>query len=88
MRRGARPSERARCGAVAACSAVKCQSLRDLQVVAGLLERSEHQFLDPEVELRANPNSIFHRGCLFEVAFVWELTNETIQLPLSFFQGG
>jgi len=28
----------------------------------------------PEVELRANLNSISHRCHLFEVAFVWELT--------------
>jgi len=38
--------------------------------------------------LRANLKSIFHRFHLFEVAFVWELTKETIHLPLSCLQGG
>jgi len=32
----------------------------------------------PGVESRGNVNSIFHRCHLFEVAFVWELTQETI----------
>ena len=39
----------------------------------------------PGVELRAkraNLKSISHRYYLFEVAFVWESTNETIHLPL------
>jgi len=42
----------------------------------------------PGVELRANLKSISHRCHLFEVAFVWELTKETIQLPLGCIQGG
>ena len=36
----------------------------------------------------ANLNSISHRCYLFEVAFVWELTKETIVLPLGCLQGG
>ena len=36
----------------------------------------------------ANLKSISHRCHLFEVAFVWELTNETIHLPLGCLQGG
>ena len=42
----------------------------------------------PGVELRANLKSISHRCHLFEVAFVWELTKETIHLPLGCLQGG
>ena len=42
----------------------------------------------PGVELRANLKSISHMCHLFEVAFVWELTKETIHLPLSCLQGG
>ena len=41
-----------------------------------------------ESELRANFKSISHRCHLFEVAFVWELTKETIHLPLGCLQGG
>ena len=36
----------------------------------------------------ANIQSISHRCYLFEVAFVWELTKETIHLPLGCLQGG
>ena len=36
----------------------------------------------------ANLKSISHRCYLFEVAFVWELTNDTIVLPLGCLQGG
>ena len=36
----------------------------------------------------ANLKSISHRCYLFDVAFVWELTKETIHLPLSCLQGG
>ena len=36
----------------------------------------------------ANLKSISHRCCLREVAFEWELTKETIDLPLSCLQGG
>jgi len=38
--------------------------------------------------LRANLKSISHRCHLFEVAFVWELTKETIHLPLGCLKGG
>ena len=41
----------------------------------------------PGVELRANLESISHRGLFFEVAFVWDLTEETMHLPLSCLQG-
>ena len=40
------------------------------------------------VDLRANLKSISHRYHLFVVAFVWQLTNETICLPLGCLQGG
>ena len=36
----------------------------------------------------ANRKSIFYRCHLFEVAFVWDLTNETIHLPMGCLQGG
>ena len=39
------------------------------------------------VELRANLKLISHRCHLFEVAFVLDLTKETIQLPLGCLQG-
>ena len=42
----------------------------------------------PGVELRANLKSISHRCHLVEVAFVGELTKETIHLPLVCLQGG
>jgi len=42
----------------------------------------------PGVKLRANIKSISHRCNLFEVAFVWALTKETIHLPLGCLQGG
>ena len=42
----------------------------------------------PGGNLGANLKSISHRCYLFEVAFVWELTKETIHLPLGCLQGG
>ena len=42
----------------------------------------------PGVESRANVESVSHRCHLFEIAFVWELTKETIHLPLGCLQGG
>ena len=44
--------------------------------------------LHPGVELRANRRSIHHRCRLFQVAFVLELTKETIYLPLGCLQHG
>ena len=41
----------------------------------------------PGVELWANLKSISHKCHLEEVAFVWELTRETIHLPLGCLQG-
>ena len=38
--------------------------------------------------MRARLRSISHRCHLFEVAFVWESTTETIHLPLGCLQGG
>ena len=46
------------------------------------------QVTRPGVEFRANLKSIFHRCHLFEVAFVWKLTKQTIQLPLGCLWGG
>ena len=42
----------------------------------------------PGCNLGANLKPISHRCYLFEVAFVWELTRETIVLPLGCLQGG
>ena len=42
----------------------------------------------PAVELRANLKSISHKCHLFEMAFVWELAEETIHLPPGCLQGG
>jgi len=42
----------------------------------------------PGVELRANLKSISRRCHPILVAFVWELTKETIYLPLGCLQGG
>jgi hypothetical protein len=42
----------------------------------------------PGVEFRANLKSISHRCHLFEVTIVWELTQETIYLPMGCLQGG
>jgi hypothetical protein len=44
--------------------------------------------IHPRVELRANFKLISHRCLFFEVEFVWELTPETIHLPLGCLQGG
>jgi hypothetical protein len=44
--------------------------------------------IHPGFQLRANLKSISHRCHFFEVAFVWELTEETIHLPLGCLQGG
>ena len=41
----------------------------------------------PGVELRGNFVSISHRCHLFEVEFVWEMTDETIYLPLYCLRG-
>ena len=38
--------------------------------------------------MRADLEPISHRCHLFEVAFVWGLIKETIQLPLGCLQGG
>jgi len=38
--------------------------------------------------VRANLKSIFHRYHLFELAFVWKLSQEIIHLPLGCLQGG
>ena len=42
----------------------------------------------PGVELRANLKSISQKCHFFEAAFKWELTKETIYLPLGRLQGG
>ena len=42
----------------------------------------------PGVDLRANLKSISLRCHLFEVSFVWELTKETMYLPLGCLQSG
>ena len=39
-------------------------------------------------QVRANLPSVSHRCHLFEVAFVWKMTEETINLPLGCLQGG
>jgi hypothetical protein len=42
----------------------------------------------PGGNLGANPKSISHTYYFREVAFEWELTKETIYLPLGCLQGG
>ena len=42
----------------------------------------------PGVELREDLKSISHICYLLEVKYVWELTKETIHLPLGCLQGG
>ena len=42
----------------------------------------------PGVDLRKNLRPISHRSHLFEVAFVWELTEEAIYMPLGCLHGG
>ena len=42
----------------------------------------------PGVELRVNLKSTIQRCHLFEVAILWELTEETTYLPLACLQGG
>jgi len=58
--------------------------VRHDRAAPGCKVRRDH----PGVELRANLKSISHRCHLFEVAFIWELTQETIILPLGRLQGG
>ena len=53
-----------------------------------LVQRMRGALAEVRVELKANLKSISHRCHLFEVAFVWELTQETIDLPLGCLQGG
>ena len=51
-------------------------------------DEAVHTPTHPGIELRANIWSISHRCHSLEVAFVWELTKETIHLPLGCLQGG
>ena len=53
-----------------------------------LLAQDALAMLHPGGNPGANLKSISHRCYLFEVAFVWELTKETIYLPLGCLQGG
>ena len=53
-------------------------------VICTLGETQDHPGGNPGTNLK----SISHRCYLFEVAFVWELTKETIVLPLGCLQGG
>ena len=54
-----------------------------------MLTASERKVLyHPGGNPGANLKSISHRCYLFEVAFAWELTKETIHLPLGCLQGG
>ena len=56
---------------------------REYMVVELVPVRNHHK-----IESRTNLVSISHRCHLFVVAFVWELTKETIELPLGCLQGG
>jgi len=69
----------ARCGSHAGCGLHPAGRAASTQV-----SRRDH----PGVELRANLKSISHRCHLFEVAIVWELTKETIVMPMGCLQGG
>jgi len=57
--------------------------MADLGAVGGAMMGNH-----PGVELGENLKSISHRCHLFKVAFVWELTKETIHLSLGSLQGG
>ena len=65
-----------------------CLRSPDLNEEPRLTEADPDLLSHPGVELRANLKGISHRCYLFEVAFVWELTEETIDLPLGCLQGG
>ena len=52
------------------------------------LSRPFHQPHHPDGIPEANLKSIYHRCHPILVAFVWELTEETIDLPLGCLQGG
>jgi len=58
---------------------------RDDRQLEGFISKVAHC---PGVELRANLKSIFRRCFLREAASEWELTEETVHLPLSCLQGG
>jgi len=49
-----------------------------------LVQAADH----PEDNPGANLQPISHKCCLFEVAFVWEMTEKTVHLPLVRLQGG
>ena len=51
-------------------------------------EKLNLSHLHPGVELRVDLKSISNKYYICEVAFVWQLTKETIQLPLGCLQGG
>ena len=51
-------------------------------------KKKERACGSPNAELRANIRSISHRCHPILVAFVWQLTKETIDLPLGCLQGG
>ena len=54
----------------------------------GMKKKKKRAVGPPNAELRANLKSISHRCHPILVAFVWELTKETIDLPLGCLQGG
>ena len=61
---------------------------RNSGILQGAAECRDSAGIHPGGNPGANLKSISHRCCLFEVAFVWELTKETIVLPLGCLQGG
>ena len=73
-------------------------NLKRLNAVVNKIGNADHEYQEvlspfsrpphPGGNPGANLKSISHRRYLFEVAFVWELTKETIHLPLGCLQGG
>ena len=60
----------------------------EMRYLVDSLRQKQVQLIHPGFEMRANRKSISHRCYLFEVAFVWELTKETVHLPLGCHQVG
>ena len=65
---------------------IKCNVYQNIQMDAA--SKASVAAHHPGVELRANLKSISPRCHPFEVAFVWDLTKETIHLPLGCLPGG
>ena len=56
--------------------------------IRALVPKGVKMLHHPGIKLRANVKSILHRCHPILVEFVWELTEETVDLPLGCLQGG